>query len=487
MANERMLIGVELIKIKKALISQKDRFVGYFEDLHRVDDVNYHDHLFLIIDLYKHLISLFEYINEDFIIDNNLYGELTNLSTSSWNLNIEYEIFFNQDYIVKNEVRASTEDSATLVRIENLLVNTINKWAEIKSDASKNKTMNEFHDFKKESNKSEVFSELVFELLNKLGKVRVVRDAKYYELGDHESNIDILMGEPKNINDPLTAVEVKYYRPYSRPSSEVVQRAIGSVQHHLSHSNVTHGLLVISCTLHPYDHELFIENSKIEIWDLDTVISKAEGFPEILEKIYNILELDKNVTTLELKKLLSKNRLEGENLLLDLKSIPSGRPGAYAFESWCIKVLKYLFGEYLTGWHEQSETVDGLNRRDLVCRVRRNSEAEIWELILDTLKSRYVVFEFKNYTDELSQREIITTERYLYPTALRNCGFILSREGVSKNANSVIAGAMREHGKLIISLDYNDISKMLKGKDDGDDPNVYLFEKVDEFLIGLGR
>lgn len=337
-----------------------------------------------------------------------------------------------------------------------------------------------------EISKSEIFTELVYELLIKLGKYEVKRDAKYYVLGDHEFNIDILMGDPENNNFPFTAVEVKYYRPYSRPSSEVVQRAIGSVQYHINSTNVTHGLLVVSCTLHSYD-QLLPKDSKIEVWDLDTVISKAENYPEILEKLYNILELDKNLTPLELKKILSKNRLEGENLLFDLKSIPIGRKGAYAFESWCIDVLKYLFGEYLTGWHEQSETIDGLNRRDLVCRVKGNSEAEIWELILDTLRSRYVVFEFKNYTDELSQREIITTERYLYPTALRNCAFILSREGTSKNAKSVIQGAMREHGKLIISLDYEDISKMLKGKDNGEDPNVYLFEKVDEFLIGLGR
>ena len=53
-----MLVGVELIKIKEVLISQKDRFVDYFEDLHRVDDINYHDHLFLIIDLYKNLIPV---------------------------------------------------------------------------------------------------------------------------------------------------------------------------------------------------------------------------------------------------------------------------------------------------------------------------------------------------------------------------------------------------------------------------------------------
>ena len=167
-----MRIGGELIKIREELISQKDSFVGYFEDLHRVDDVNYHDHLFLIIDLYKHLISLFEYINEDFIIDNNLYSELTSLSTSCWNLNIECETFFNQDYIVKNEVRASTEDSATLVRIENILTNTINQWEKIKKEIDENDEndenilLSELLSFKKEKEKiDEEVSELknVFE------------------------------------------------------------------------------------------------------------------------------------------------------------------------------------------------------------------------------------------------------------------------------------------------------------------------------------
>lgn len=60
-----------------------------------------------------------------------LFSELTNLGNSYWDLNIEYENFFNQDYIVKNEVRASTEDSAALVRIENILTNAIDllrKW-----------------------------------------------------------------------------------------------------------------------------------------------------------------------------------------------------------------------------------------------------------------------------------------------------------------------------------------------------------------------
>ncbi|HAV3538146.1 hypothetical protein OHV66_12025 [Acinetobacter baumannii] len=106
---------------------------------------------------------------------------------------------------------------------------------------------------------------------------------------------------------------------------------------------------------------------------------------------------------------------------------------------------------------------------------------------MHTLKSRYVVFEFKKYTDKIKQREIITTECYLYPMALRNCAFIISRKGVSSSAQTVIDGAMREYGKLIISLSEEDLIKLLEGKDKGEDPNVYLFDKIDRFLMGLNR
>lgn len=46
---------------------------------------------------------------------------------------------------------------------------------------------------------------------------------------------------------------------------------------------------------------------------------------------------------------------------------------------------------------------------------------------------------------------------------------------------------MRESGKLILSLSVSEIEDLLVAKDDGGDPNTYLFEKVDQFLMRLGR
>ena len=103
------------------------------------------------------------------------------------------------------------------------------------------------------------------------------------------------------------------------------------------------------------------------------------------------------------------------------------------------------------------------------------------------MNSRYVIFEFKNYSKPITQNEIITTERYLYPSALRKFAIIISPHGNSDSATLAMQGAMREHGKLMLSITTEELSRLLIGKDLGDDPNSYLFDVVDNFLMRLGR
>lgn len=153
MANERMLVGVELIKDKNELTEQKNRFDTYFKTISRDDNVNYHDHLFLIIDLYKSVINLFEFITEDFIIDNILFDEASSLKNSIRELKVEVDYFFNQDYIKKSIPRESTEDSATLVRIEHILVQLINHWNGLRGNIAENDIVNELNSFRKEKEK----------------------------------------------------------------------------------------------------------------------------------------------------------------------------------------------------------------------------------------------------------------------------------------------------------------------------------------------
>ncbi|MBB5367487.1 MULTISPECIES: hypothetical protein [unclassified Janthinobacterium] len=250
------------------------------------------------------------------------------------------------------------------------------------------------------------------------------------------------------------------------------------------------GLLVISCRLNP-QLEAAAKNEDIEVWDSDRLFQEATAFPSLLLKFEQLFEVSAPVTISTENQPQVENfqntseQAKGQTLSESFLAIQPGREGSRDFEGACINALKYLFEKDLHGWHEQCETEDGLHRRDLVCRILPNSE--VWRLILSDLSSRYVVFEFKNYGAAITQSEIITTEKYLYPSALRKVAIIISPHGCSQSSIRVIQGAMREHGKLILTLTVKEISDLLVGKDCGTDPNTYLFEQVDNFLMGLGR
>ena len=48
-------------------------------------------------------------------------------------------------------------------------------------------------------------------------------------------------------------------------------------------------------------------------------------------------------------------------------------------------------------------------------------------------------------------------------------------------------GAMREHGKLMLVVDDEQVCEMLHMKERGEDPSDLLFELADEFLLALPR
>ena len=146
-----------------------------------------------------------------------------------------------------------------------------------------------------------------------------------------------------------------------------------------------------------------------------------------------------------------------------------------------------LFAEDLTLWREQARSDAGLFRFDLICKIRRESNKDFWEMAERYFNSKYVIFEFKNYSDKVTQKEIFTTVRYLYTKALRGIAIIVSPHGTDTNANKAIRGVLRDEGKLIISLTNDELVRMLQMKEDGEEPTDYLSDKLDELLIDLEK
>ena len=99
----------------------------------------------------------------------------------------------------------------------------------------------------------------------------------------------------------------------------------------------------------------------------------------------------------------------------------------------------------------------------------------------------HVIFEFKNYKDVITQKEIYTTEKYLYAKALRCVAIIVSCNGSDENAKKAIKGTLRENGKLILNLSNRDLSNMLEYELNGNLASEYLYNVLDEMLIELEK
>ena len=101
--------------------------------------------------------------------------------------------------------------------------------------------------------------------------------------------------------------------------------------------------------------------------------------------------------------------------------------------------------------------------------------------------SKYIVFEFKNYNDKVTQKEIYTTERYLYSKALRNIAIIIAKNGFDENSVWAAKGSLREYGKLILPVSVAELKQMIELKRSQEDPSEFLLSKLDDLLVELEK
>lgn len=267
------------------------------------------------------------------------------------------------------------------------------------------------------------------------------------------------------------------------------------------------GLLIVSCRVDEVNKKNIMNKFNVALIDIEDLYLWAGKSGEFSDYLISLFEIDKTeVDTFigrEVDDIIFNNFLgfqeeptkeilaeikrhdEGEMLITSLMGIESGSGMWREYEKSCQNILQYLFKDELKGWHPQTSTSDGLHRYDYICRI--SGTKEFWSFLVGQLNSRYVVFEFKNYTDKITQSQVLTTEKYLLENALRKVAIIICRTGCDSNAKKMIEGAMRESGKLIMVLTDEDMKKMIKLRIGGDDASDYLSTKVDDFLLKLPR
>lgn len=292
-------------------------------------------------------------------------------------------------------------------------------------------------------------------------------------------------------------VEVKYYRT-ARAQVSLIESAAARLQSSVDLGRQSKGMLVVACNLQPELRVSLEEKFGLVFVDRADLFSWAARAPDLADELNALLEdrylpresmkgrTAREVVIIEIpRRPATPPDTKGTDLCRELRALKQGKASWSAYEKLCDKILRYLFPNDLHGWHTQKRTDDGLNRFDYVCRMLPTTD--FWSFLIDHLNSRYVLFEFKNYSGKIKQGQILTTEKYLLEKGLRRVAIILSRNGAEKNAVSMTQGAMRESGKLMLVLDDEKICNMLHMKERGDDPTDLLFELADEFLLSLPR
>lgn len=328
--------------------------------------------------------------------------------------------------------------------------------------------------------------------------VKLILEARGFSVIPHSPRGDAGYDFDGVLENERWSIEVKYYRT-DRAQLHLIEAAAARVVPRRRDLRGNLGMLVVSCSIPPAMRSALEEKSGvifIDRLDLDTWVS---GDPVLTEQLQSLLgsNLSPFLSDEELREdplkrikpsreeLLPAEDTRGTKLCEELRSIKAGKSGWPRYEKVCVDILKYLFEEDLEGWRKQSPTDDGLNRFDLACRIV--SEKFFWKFIVQSLNSVYVLFEFKNYTDKITQGQILTTEKYLLERASRRVGIILTRKGPDAGAIRMTQGAMREHGKLMLVIDDDAVCKMLHLKERGDDPTDFLFELADSFMLSLPR
>lgn len=284
------------------------------------------------------------------------------------------------------------------------------------------------------------------------------------------------------------AIQTKYYR-----TNASLPTKLRKSSHYLSsHTKDAIPILVIPNEIPAYTKEECYEVYGVHIWDVSNLLWLFESAADIKSEF--IAFLDYSIDHIEPKPptpaLLApaQEKVQKElDLREQLRLLPPGKDDAAKFEILCTDILKYILGDYLTLWKKQQSSNDGLYRFDLCCKIKTDVDQDFFDTVKNYFRTKYIVFEFKNYTDRITQKEIYTTEKYLYEKALRKVAIIISRSGADDHALWAAKGSLRESGKLILCLSDHDLLEMLDMKDQGEVPAEFLSSMLDNLLMNLEK
>jgi hypothetical protein len=316
-------------------------------------------------------------------------------------------------------------------------------------------------------------------------------DASQHRVGIGPDGPDLLVKPPSG--EGLIAVELKIHRS-SYVSAPLIRSGLDFLNRQIGLNKAVGGILIVTQPI-SRAHAEYVTAGANELWDLDRLVDLVLPHPELAKRLGELIRASfVGASSPHLPAALEMLRIEpdppaneGERLAKALEASASGRKGkaAQTFEKLCQDALDFLYKKDFAGFKKQKAIERGYQRLDVIGRLVPVSA--FWTNLAADFRTRYVIFEFKNSGQKITQDEVHSTEKYLFTSALRSVAIIVARKGASDSAKRAMRGALREQGKLILCISMADLCRTLRGRDKGDEPTDVLLDCMDEMLMAIAR
>ncbi|MDY0164223.1 restriction endonuclease [Desulfobotulus sp.] len=317
----------------------------------------------------------------------------------------------------------------------------------------------------------EAFETLVARLLSASGNV-ILEQSRYGVSGP-----DLVLRSPSGNN---ILVEVKHFKRQVTLPAAIVRKITHDLERYSKLENVDHLLLVTSNELSKGALEEISKYKNVKVLGPSWILESLRKNPKIEREFSSLIDA---IDQIEAPINDDKESPSENSLISELKKLPPGKGHWREYEDLCVKILNYLFLNPLAPPKIQNRTEDGLDIRDAIYPIRLGNPH--WDTLRNECRSRFMVAEFKNYTDPPGQREVESIQQYLYPKAMRSFGVLCSRQPVSEPAHKQRRRAWVESEKLIVMLCDIDLIEMIQLKDSGEEPFEVIDAQLEEFFSVL--
>jgi hypothetical protein len=315
--------------------------------------------------------------------------------------------------------------------------------------------------------------ELLVEMLLGREGYRIVNRAKMGTRGP-----DFEAVSPTGIR---TLVECKHFtRTEIGPS--LLRQFVDDIDHYRQQSADARGILIFSGNVSAAGLHAIAAHPKLDAWFGSDVLARLALYPDIVKAFQHAIAAHDNLVQVA-RSLSTTPSVASPTYVTRLAAIPKGHAGWKDYELLGAEILTKIFTPALGPPEIQNRSEDGLDIMDAIFPIR--AVAPPWSLVRSEYATRFVVAEFKNYTDPIGQKEVEAIAQYLWQKAQRQFGIVVTRLPPGPPALAQRRRKWIEDNKMIVILTDDDLLEMLQMRESERDPFDVIDAHLEAFLRTL--